>query len=122
MKNALTSHLQNYNLIAIKESFSVERLTRVTLILANITILFTPVTLMTGYYSIQFKNNEFEIVGYWKMFGIIFGISIFCLVLFSVMTGMFEHKIITKAWTRAFYDVGRRLWLQRRNKGVRFVE
>ncbi|KAJ4367518.1 hypothetical protein N0V83_007101 [Neocucurbitaria cava] len=58
--------MMNFNLIAIKESFSVERLTWVTLLLAKITILFTPVTLMTGYFSIQFKNTEFEIKSYWR--------------------------------------------------------
>ncbi|KAK1915647.1 hypothetical protein P3342_003457 [Pyrenophora teres f. teres] len=52
--------MMNFNLIAIKESNSVERLTWVTLLLAKITILFTPVTLLTGYFSIQFKNTEFE--------------------------------------------------------------
>lgn len=50
--------MMNFNLIAIKESYSVERLTWVTLLLAKITILFTPVTLMTGYFSIQFKVGD----------------------------------------------------------------
>src|SRR5690242_10972940 len=75
--------MMNFNLIAIKESFSVERLTWVTLVLAQITILFTPVTLMTGYFSIQFKNTEFEVGSYWWAFGIILGLSLLMLVLFS---------------------------------------
>ena len=52
--------MMNFNLIAIKESYSVERLTWVTLLLAKITILFTPVTLMTGYFSIQFTDKAFN--------------------------------------------------------------
>jgi Mg2+ and Co2+ transporter CorA len=107
--------MMNFNLIAIKESFSVERLTWVTLLLAKITILFTPVTLMTGYFSIQFRNTEFEIKSYWITFGIIFGVSLGLLFLFSLMSGTFEGKIITRSWTRAFYDVSRR-WLVHRKK------
>jgi Mg2+ and Co2+ transporter CorA len=109
--------MMNFNLIAIKESFSVERLTWVTLLLAKITILFTPVTLMTGYFSIQFKGMEFEMRSYWNSFGIIFGLSVALLVLFSWVSGTFEGKIITRSWTRAVYDVGRRWVVHRRKRG-----
>jgi Mg2+ and Co2+ transporter CorA len=109
--------MMNFNLIALKESFSVERLTWVTLLLAKITILFTPVTLMTGYFSIQFKEMEFEMRSYWQAFGIIFGISAALLVLFSWVSGTFEGKIITRSWTRAVYDVGRRWFVHRRKRG-----
>ncbi|EDU40010.1 conserved hypothetical protein [Pyrenophora tritici-repentis Pt-1C-BFP] len=107
--------MMNFNLIAIKESYSVERLTWVTLLLAKITILFTPVTLLTGYFSIQFKNTEFEMVSYWRSFGYIFGASLALLVVFSLMSGTFEGKIITRSWTRACYDISRR-WLAHRKK------
>ena len=107
--------MMNFNLIAIKESYSVERLTWVTLLLAKITILFTPVTLLTGYFSIQFKNTEFEMISYWKSFGYIFGASLALLVVFSLMSGTFEGKIITRSWTRACYDISRR-WLAHRKK------
>jgi hypothetical protein len=109
--------MMNFNLIAIKESFSVERLTWVTLLLAKITILFTPVTLMTGYFSIQFKGLEFEMQSYWQAFGITFGLSAALLVLFSWVSGTFEGKIITRSWTRAVYDVGRRWVVHRRKRG-----
>ncbi|CAI9633542.1 unnamed protein product [Alternaria burnsii] len=109
--------MMNFNLIAIKESFSVERLTWVTLLLAKITILFTPVTLMTGYFSIQFKEMEFEMRSYWQAFGIIFGASVALLVLFSWVSGTFEGKIITRSWTRVVYDVGRRWVVHRRKRG-----
>jgi Mg2+ and Co2+ transporter CorA len=107
--------MMNFNLIAIKESFSVERLTWVTLLLAKITILFTPVTLMTGYFSIQFKDTEFEIVNYWWTFGIVFGVSLLLIFAFSFFSGTFEGKIITKSWSRIAYDVSRR-WLAHRGK------
>lgn len=109
--------MMNFNLIAIKESFSVERLTWVTLLLAKITILFTPVTLMTGYFSIQFKNTEFEIHSYWWTFAIVFGVSIGLLFMFSFFSGTFEGKIITKSWSRVVYDVSRRYWAHRKKSG-----
>jgi Mg2+ and Co2+ transporter CorA len=107
--------MMNFNLIAIKESFSVERLTWVTLLLAKITILFTPVTLMTGYFSIQFKNTEFEIKGYWWTFGVVFGVSMGLLLLFSFCSGTFEGKIVTRSWSRVVFDVSRR-WIAHRKK------
>lgn len=107
--------MMNFNLIAIKESFSVERLTWVTLLLAKITILFTPVTLMTGYFSIQFKDTEFEVVNYWWAFGIVFGASLLLLVAFSFFSGTFEGKIITRSWSRIAYDFSCR-WLAHRKK------
>lgn len=109
--------MMNFNLIAIKESFSVERLTWVTLLLAKITILFTPVTLMTGYFSIQFKNTEFEIKNFWWTFGIVFGVSVGLLFLFSLVSGTFEGKIITQSWSRKAVDGGRRYLGQRVKKG-----
>jgi hypothetical protein len=107
--------MMNFNLIAIKESFSVERLTWVTLLLAKITILFTPVTLMTGYFSIQFKGTEFEISNYWWCFGIVFGASMVLLLAFSFFSGTFEGKIITRSWSRIAYDVSKG-WVARRGK------
>jgi Mg2+ and Co2+ transporter CorA len=110
--------MMNFNLIAIKESFSVERLTWVTLLLAKITILFTPVTLMTGYFSIQFKDTEFEINGYWWTFAIVFGVSLFLLFLFSFFSGTFEgKKIVTRSWSRVAFDGGKRWMAGRRRKG-----
>lgn len=109
--------MMNFNLIAIKESYSVERLTWVTLLLAKITILFTPVTLMTGYFSIQFKDTEFEVHGYWWTFGIVFGLSLALLFAFSFFSGTFEGKIIQKSWSRIAYDVSRKWIAHRRKRG-----
>ncbi|EOA82120.1 uncharacterized protein SETTUDRAFT_142102 [Exserohilum turcica Et28A] len=107
--------MMNFNLIALKESYSVERLTWVTLLLAKITILFTPVTLMTGYFSIQFKDIVFEMGSYWRSFGYIFAASLALLVAFSWMSGTFEGKIITSSWTRSAFD-GSRRWLAHRRR------
>ncbi|KAF1972924.1 hypothetical protein BU23DRAFT_554767 [Bimuria novae-zelandiae CBS 107.79] len=112
--------MMNFNLIAIKESFSVERLTRVTLLLAKVTIVFMPVTLMTGYFSIQFVNTEFTIKGYWWAFGVILAVSLVLLFLFSFVSGTLEGKIITRPWSRMMYDISKRWWVHRRKKGKTF--
>ncbi|PIG83512.1 ankyrin repeat-containing protein [Aspergillus arachidicola] len=46
----------NFNLIALKDSQAVEKLTRITILLAKVTILFLPVSLMTAYFSTELKN------------------------------------------------------------------
>lgn len=109
--------MMNFNLIAIKESFSVERLTWVTLVLAQITILFTPVTLMTGYFSIQFKNTEFEVKSYWWAFGIILGLSLLMLFLFSYFSGTLNGHIIKTSWSRVVVDISKRWWSHRKKRG-----
>lgn len=108
--------MMNFNLIAIKESLSVERLTWVTLVLAQITILFTPVTLMTGYFSIQFKNLEFEVGSYWSTFGIVLGLSFLMLVLFSYFSGTLNGHIIKTSWSRMVIDVSKRWWTHRKER------
>lgn len=109
--------MMNFNLIAIKESFSVERLTWVTLVLAQITILFTPVTLMTGYFSIQFKNTEFEVKSYWWGFGIILALSFLMLFLFSYFSGTLNGHIIKKSWSRVVVDISKRWWSHQKKRG-----
>jgi Mg2+ and Co2+ transporter CorA len=108
--------MMSFNLIAIKESLSVERLTWVTLLLAKITILFTPVTLMTGYFSIQFRGVEFEVLNYWWVFGVVFGGSAGLLALFSFLSGTFEGKVLARSWSRVAWE-GSRRWVSRRRKG-----
>ncbi|KAF2264577.1 hypothetical protein CC78DRAFT_516793 [Lojkania enalia] len=107
--------MMNFNLIAIKESFSVERLTRVTLLLAKVTIVFMPVTLMTGYFSIQFANTEFTVKSYWWAFAIILAASLVLLFLFSFFSGTMDGKIISKPFSRMMYDISKR-WLLHRKK------
>jgi hypothetical protein len=102
-------------LIAIKESFSVERLTRVTLLLGQITILFMPITLMTGYFSVQFRGVEFSVKSYWWAFGLVFGVSLVLVFLFSLFSGTLSGKIVTRPWSRIMYDISKR-WLMHRRK------
>lgn len=87
-----------------------------TLLLAKVTIVFMPVTLMTGYFSIQFANVQFTVTNYWLTFGVILAVSLVLLFLFSFFSGTFEGKIISKPWTRMLYDVSRRWWVHRRKR------
>ncbi|KAH7130610.1 hypothetical protein B0J11DRAFT_483325 [Dendryphion nanum] len=108
--------MMNFNLIAIKESFSVERLTRITLLLAEITILFMPVTLMTGYFSIQFRGLEFEVASYWYAFTAIMVASLVAVFGFSFFSGTMDKKIISRSWSRVVFDFSKR-WVVDRKKG-----
>jgi Mg2+ and Co2+ transporter CorA len=88
--------MMNFNLIAIKEAFSVERLTEVTLLLAKITIIFMPVSLLSAYYGVEFLNVEFTVASYWKWFGGIFAGSLALLFMFSAMSGTSQSKSLYK--------------------------
>jgi hypothetical protein len=85
--------MMNFNLIAIKESFSVERLTRITLLLAKVTMLFMPVSLMTAYFSCQLQDVEFTVKSYWTWFAVILSASIAGLVGFSAISGTMEGNM-----------------------------
>ncbi|ORY13687.1 hypothetical protein BCR34DRAFT_480677 [Clohesyomyces aquaticus] len=108
--------MMNFNLIAIKESFSVERLTRVTLLLAKITIVFMPVTLMTGYFSIQFSGVEFTVKSYWWAFIGILVLSLVSVFVFSFFSGTMEGKIVYRPWSRMAYDISKRWLLHRKRR------
>ncbi|KAI9764008.1 MAG: hypothetical protein M1840_008956 [Geoglossum simile] len=74
-----------FNLIAIKESQAVERLTRTTILLAKLTILFLPVSLMTGYFSVQISDLQgvYTHKTYWGCFGVIMFLSVMLLFTFG---------------------------------------
>jgi hypothetical protein len=88
--------MMNFNLIAIKEAFSVERLTEVTLLLAKITIMFMPVSLLSAYFGGEFVDAEFTVASYWKWFSGIFVASGVALVVFSAVSGTSKSKVLYK--------------------------
>jgi hypothetical protein len=106
---------QNFNLIGIKESYSVERLTRVTLVLAKVTMLFMPVSLMTAYFSTQLENVQFTVRSYWITFGIVLAASCVGLVVFSLVSGTIEGKMDNRSMSRSAMDASR-LFLTRKRK------
>lgn len=96
---------KNFNLIAIKESYSVEKLTRVTLLLGKVTILFMPVSLMSAYFSCQFTDQVFSVKEYWAWFGGILGASVVMLFAFSLASGTIEGKMAHKGISRRIVEM-----------------
>jgi hypothetical protein len=75
-----------------------------------------PVTLMTGYFSVQFAGVEFSIKSYWWAFGAVLGVSLVLVFFFSFFSGTLEGKIITRPWSRIAYDFSRKWWMHRRKR------
>ncbi|KAI5795126.1 hypothetical protein EDC01DRAFT_654181 [Geopyxis carbonaria] len=80
------SELENltFNLISLKQSATVEVLTRVTIWLAAFTVLFLPLTLVTGYFSMQLRDlqNVYTQTTFWGSAGV--SIAVTLLVLYTV--------------------------------------
>jgi hypothetical protein len=86
--------------VALKESQAVERLTRTTILLAKATILFLPVSLMTGYFSIQLPEIEkYSLKTYWLCFLVVSILSVLFLVIFGVTTHTLEGKTVYRSVT-----------------------
>ena len=107
--------MMNFNLIAIKEAFSVERLTEVTLLLAKITIMFMPVSLLSAYFGSEFVDTEFTVASYWKWFAGVFVASGLALVLFGVMSGTVQSKVLYKPLGQKIREKSM-FWVKRRTE------
>jgi len=73
-----------FNLISLKQSTTVEQLTKVTIWLTKFTFLFFPLTLVTGYFSMQLKdiNNVYTQKSFWGSAGV--SVILTGLVLYTV--------------------------------------
>ncbi|KAJ5511950.1 Small GTPase superfamily ARF/SAR type [Penicillium expansum] len=82
----------NFNLIALKDSQAVEKLTRITILLAKATILFLPVSLMSAYFSTELVGvkNGYTKTQYWVSFTVIFIASILLLTVFGYASDTVE--------------------------------
>ena len=98
----------NFNLLAYKESQAVERLTRITILLAKVTILFMPVSLMTAYFSTQLHDleNLYSIKTYWICFAVIGTLSFLFLFFFGLASGTLEGKPVYTSFSRLLLDAG----------------
>lgn len=93
----------------MKDSQAVERLTRITILLAKVTILFLPVSLMTAYFSTEVQDlQNYTGKTYWIAFAVIMVLSVVLLTLFGWLSGTEEGKPIYRSITRKFLDSGRR--------------
>lgn len=106
-KESLT--FMNFNLIALKDSQAVEKLTRITVLLAKVTILFLPVSLMTAYFSTEIKDLQgvYTARTYWVSFGVIMFLSIVVLVIFGYVSDTVEGKTIYQSLWRVFVHASR---------------
>ncbi|KAI9843348.1 MAG: hypothetical protein M1837_006474 [Sclerophora amabilis] len=98
-----------FNLIAMKESKAVERLTRITILLAKVTILFLPVSLMTAYFSVEIEDLQgvYTTTTYWVCFGVIMALSILLLFVFGLISDTVEGKMIYQPLTKRFVGAAR---------------
>ncbi|OQD85655.1 hypothetical protein PENANT_c009G07250 [Penicillium antarcticum] len=83
----------NFNLIALKDSQAVEKLTRITILLAKATILFLPVSLMSAYFSTELVGVKggYTKTDYWASFAVIFLVSILLLTVFGYASDTVEE-------------------------------
>jgi len=96
----------------------VERLTRITILLAKVTILFMPVSLMTGYFSVQIPDlmNKYSSKTYWVAFAVIMTLSFIFLLVFGQLSGTVEGEAIYQSLTQIFYRKSRSKISARRAK------
>jgi hypothetical protein len=96
---------QNFNLVNLKNAAAIEKLTRTTILLAKATILFLPVSLMTGYFSVQLDeiNKLYSLRTYWVCFLVVGILTIFLLASFNIASDKVKGKIIYKSLTRTLF-------------------
>ena len=90
----------------MKESQAVERLTRITILLAKVTILFMPVSIMTAYFSTTLKDldGKYSIATYWVCFGVIMVVTFLFLLVFGKVSGTVEGSPIYRTLTQVTVD------------------
>ncbi|OGE56265.1 hypothetical protein PENARI_c003G04302 [Penicillium arizonense] len=100
----------NFNLIALKDSQAVEKLTRITILLAKATILFLPVSLMSAYFSTELKGVKggYTKTDYWASFAVIFVVSILLLTVFGYASDTVEGRTIYRSMAKTFFRTTRR--------------
>ncbi len=100
--------MQIFNLLALKEASYVERLTRITILLAKATILFIPVSLMSTYFSINLNGvGGYSPSTYWTAFGVVFALSLVGLIGFGYISGSMEGAPVYKSVSRKVIDTSR---------------
>jgi hypothetical protein len=98
-------------LIALKDSQAVEKLTRITILLAKATLVFLPVSLMTAYFSTQIQDLQptFTARAYWISFTVLLVLSVSLLALFGYASDTVEGRTIYQSLFRTFFHSSRRI-------------
>ena len=108
--------------MTMRQSNAVEKLTRITILLAKVTIMFMPVSVMTGYFSTQIKDLQdiYTAKTYWVCFAITIFISFLFLVGFGVISHTLEGGVVYQSLTDATFKLPRKALVAlkgKRNKG-----
>jgi Mg2+ and Co2+ transporter CorA len=92
-------------LIALKDSQAVEKLTRITILLAKATMLFLPVSLMTAYFSTELAGVKgvYTQAEYWVAFAVIFVVTVLVLTIFGYASDTVEGKTIYRSLVKTFF-------------------
>jgi len=121
--------LQNFNLITLKESSYIEGLTRITILLAKLTILFVPITFVASYFNLNLRPSSadpnspepgpivYTVQQFWVASAVIFAGSVLGLVLFGQLSGTQEGKPIYESFSRVTYRTWRRIFQRRMDRG-----
>lgn len=114
-KDGLVS--MTFQLIAFKQTSAVEKMTRVAILFAGATILFLPLTLLTGFFSMSIPgmSDSWKPVHFWGSSGVAILIIIFVLI------GVVKYSVAVetvKLGTRKARAVGRAqgCWGRRKKK------
>ena len=107
--------MQYFNINTQKDSEATARLTRSATLLAKLSVLFLPVSLMTSYFSTQIVAIEgtYTIKEYWIVFAVMISISFMGLFFFSRLlmwvTETLDEwvKDVSKSCARVFIKRGR---------------
>ncbi|KAA8913534.1 hypothetical protein FN846DRAFT_897178 [Sphaerosporella brunnea] len=111
-----------FNLISLKQSDTVELLTRVTIWFAGFTFVFLPLTLITGYFSMQLSdlNGKYSQRTFWGASGITIILTLIVLYTVGKSTGTMEFSTMWKGVKKVWFS-----WLekkrdrkQRKQKGL----
>lgn len=76
-----------------------------TVLLAKVTIVFLPVSLMTGYFSTELENVKgvYTKTQYWVAFAVIAFLSIILLALFGYLSDTVEGRTVYRSLFRTFF-------------------
>ncbi|CCX12232.1 Similar to hypothetical protein [Tuber melanosporum Mel28]; acc. no. XP_002839811 [Pyronema omphalodes CBS 100304] len=102
-----------FNLISLKQSTTVELLTRVTIWFAGFTFVFLPLTLVTGYFSMQIRSmdGKYSEKTFWGAGGV--AVTITFLILYTVgkSTGTMEFDAVWRSVKKVWFG-----WLEKRRE------
>ena len=102
----------------MKDSQAVERLTRITVLLAMVTIPFLSVSLTTAYFSTEIDElQHYTSKTYWVTFAVVMFLSIVLLMLFSWLSGAVEGRPVYRSMATTLYDFSMRALGRRKNEG-----